>query len=168
MIVGLLWQALLSALILYREHGTLRPKEIRYRTGPPESLDLRAAASEVAAGIRAAGPRHQPGTVGRRLVGRMLVRIVGNYLYGEELLFRSVLLPKMRGVFGKWDWLASALLFGLYHVHKPWIIPGAILTGMVYRYPSRRFRCAWSGVIVHGADGPFLMFVIFSLVLGLQ
>ena len=82
-------------------------------------------------------------------------------------MFRRVLLPCMHVVFGKWDRLANAVLFGLYHVHKPWVIPHAILNGIVYSWPTRRFRCAWFGVIVHGADGVFFIFVIFSLVLGL-
>jgi hypothetical protein len=206
MIVGLMWQALLSALILYREHGTLRPREIRQRTwrqqprnpktGKPSpirwlwlipALIVAAVLSMVlGSGIQNAWTSALPfftpppgyelqaladtpeKWIGAwYLVGLMIVHIVGNYLYGEEYLFRSILLPKMNGVFGKWDWLANGVLFGLYHVHKPWIIPGAILTGIVYSYPSRRFRSAWFGVIVHGADGLFLMFVIFSLVLGL-
>lgn len=100
------------------------------------------------------------------LVALMLVHIVGNYLYGEEFLFRSILLPKMNGVFGKWDWLANAALFGIYHVHKPWVIPSAFVSGIIYTYPSRRFRCTWFGLIIHGADGLFLMFVVLSLVLG--
>jgi len=94
-------------------------------------------------------------------------QFVGNYLLGEEFLFRSVLLPKMRGAFGKWDWLANAALFGIYHVHKPWSIPSSILSGIVYTYPSRRFRCAWFGLIVHGADGLFFLFIMLGLVLGL-
>jgi hypothetical protein len=49
----------------------------------------------------------------------MAFNLVGNYLYGEEFLFRGLLLPRMHRVFGKWDWLANSVLFGLYHVHKP-------------------------------------------------
>jgi len=101
------------------------------------------------------------------LVGLQLVLIVGNYLWGEEFLFRSVLLPKMEGVFGKWDWLANAVVFGVYHLHKPWVIPGSILGGLLYAYPSRRFRCAWFGLIPHAVEGVFILFIILGLVLGL-
>ena len=101
------------------------------------------------------------------LVGLMLIHIVGNYLLGEELLFRSVLLPKMKEVFGKWDWVANAVLFGMYHVHKPWGIPSSIVTGIVFAYPSRRFRSAWFGLIAHGVDGLFLLFLMLGLALGL-
>ena len=94
-------------------------------------------------------------------------QFVGNYWLGEEFLFRSVLLPRMQGVFGRWDWLANAILFGAYHWHKPWNIPAAILSGLVLAYPSRRFRCAWFGLIVHGVEGIFFLFIMLGLVLGL-
>jgi membrane protease YdiL (CAAX protease family) len=94
-------------------------------------------------------------------------QFVGNYLWGEEFLFRSVLLPKMQGVFGKWDWLANAVLFGSYHWHRPWVIPSSIITGIIYTYPSRRFRSAWYGLIVHGLDGVFFLVIMLGLVLGL-
>jgi membrane protease YdiL (CAAX protease family) len=45
------------------------------------------------------------------LLGLLAVQVVFNYLLGEELIFRGILLPKMNGVFGKWDWLANHLLF---------------------------------------------------------
>jgi len=94
-------------------------------------------------------------------------QFVGNYLLGEEFLWRSVLLPKMGGVFGKWDWLANAILFGAAHWGKPWGIPSSIITGIFYTYPSRRFRSAWFGLIVHGVDGLFFLFIMLGLVLGL-
>jgi membrane protease YdiL (CAAX protease family) len=93
-------------------------------------------------------------------------QFVGNYLLGEEFFWRSVLLPKMQGVFGKWDWLANALFFGAAHWGKPWHIPSGIVSGILYAYPSKRFRSAWFGLIVHGADGLFILFLILGLVLG--
>jgi len=43
-----------------------------------------------------------------------------NTFLGEELLFRSLLLPRMNKVFRKWDWAVNGIPFGLYHVHQPW------------------------------------------------
>jgi membrane protease YdiL (CAAX protease family) len=53
------------------------------------------------------------------IFGLFLVRITFNIL-GEEFLFRGVLLPKMNGVFGKWDWVANGVLGTLYHTSMPW------------------------------------------------
>jgi len=50
--------------------------------------------------------------------------VVFNTAIGEELLFRGLLLQRMRAVFGRRDWVANGTLFTLYHVHQPWSMPG--------------------------------------------
>ena len=91
-----------------------------------------------------------------------------NTVLGEELLFRGILLPKMRGAFGRGDWLANGLIFGLYHLHQPWSIPGAIIDGtLLYAFPSRRFRSTWMGIAVHSGQTVFFLFLVTGLVLGL-
>jgi hypothetical protein len=101
------------------------------------------------------------------LVVLQLLLLVGNYWLGEEFLFRSVLLPKMNGVFGKWDWLANAVLFATYHWHRPWVIADALLTGSLFAFTTKRWRTAWFGLIPHAIEGVFLLFLILGLVLGL-
>ena len=90
-----------------------------------------------------------------------------NYLLGEELFFRGVLLPKMRGVFGRWDWVANAVLFGLYHLHQPWALPSIVLSNLAISWSARRFRSTWVAVIVHGAEGLVLLGVVLGVILGL-
>jgi membrane protease YdiL (CAAX protease family) len=41
------------------------------------------------------------------ILGFYLITILFNYILGEEFIYRGILLPKMKGVFGKWDWLAK-------------------------------------------------------------
>jgi membrane protease YdiL (CAAX protease family) len=101
------------------------------------------------------------------LLGVALISMAFNYFLGEELLFRGVLLPKMRGVFGRWDWVANAVLFGLYHVHKPWSLPSIILSNLAIAWPARRFRSNWMAVIVHGAEGLILPPIVLIVILGL-
>ena len=99
--------------------------------------------------------------------GLFLVNALFNTVLGEEFLFRGVLLPKMEGAFGKWDWVANGVIFGFYHLHQPWGILASVLTGMVYAYPSKRFRSNWFGIILHSGQSIYLMFLILGLVLGL-
>lgn len=47
-----------------------------------------------------------------------LLSALFNAFLGGELLFRGLLLPRMTGVFEKWDWVANGLLFSLYHLHQ--------------------------------------------------
>jgi membrane protease YdiL (CAAX protease family) len=91
-----------------------------------------------------------------------------NTVIGEELLFRGLLLPRMQGVFGKWDWLANGFLFGLYHLSQPWTILGsAILGALFFAFPTRRYQCAWFGIVAHSGQSVFFLVLILGLVLGL-
>ena len=101
------------------------------------------------------------------LLGIVLLSHLLNYFLGEEFLFRGVLLPRMRGVFGKYDWAANSVLFGFYHVHKPWMIPTIMLSSVAYTFPPRRFRSNWMAVIVHGVEGLPSLVIVLAVVLGL-
>lgn len=99
------------------------------------------------------------------ILGLALTSLVFNYVLGEELLFRGVLLPRMAGTFGRWDWVANAVLFGLYHVHKIWFWPSMILSSFGYSWAARRYRSFWMGVVVHGVEGLFVV-LVFAVVIG--
>ena len=96
-----------------------------------------------------------------------VVLSVFNTFLGEEFLFRGVLLPKMKGVFGRWDWVANGVLFGLYHLHQPWGLLGNILSGLVLAFTGRRYRSNWFPIILHSGQSVFFIFLILGLVLGL-
>jgi hypothetical protein len=99
------------------------------------------------------------------LLALMVVLSVFNTFLGEEFIFRGALLPKMKGVFGRWDWVANAVIFGLYHLHQPRGIPGSILSGSLYAFTARRYRTTWFSIILHSGQSLFFIFLI--LVLGL-
>ena len=101
------------------------------------------------------------------LVGLAVITCALNYFLGEEFLFRGVLLPKMQGVFGKWDWVANSALFGLYHLHKAWMIPSIIVGSLFMVWPSRYFRSNWFAIIIHGVEGVFVLGLVLGSVLGL-
>ena len=100
------------------------------------------------------------------LLGLIFVNQLFNTVLGEEFLFRGVLLPKMEGVFGKWDWLANGVIFGFFHLHQPWSIPSSILTGLIYAFSAKRFRSNWFAIILHSGQSIFLVSVILGLVPG--
>jgi membrane protease YdiL (CAAX protease family) len=91
---------------------------------------------------------------------------VFNTVLGEELLFRGLLLPRMRGAFGRWDWVANGFLFAVYHLHMPWAIPSTLLGDtFALSYPSRRYRSALIGIIVHSTQSVFVLAVTLYVVL---
>lgn len=208
--LGLIWQFVLSMIIVRREEGDLRWATIRQRlwlnkprdpkTGQPRNslwwwvvpLLILVAISDIllapvidriwvslfpffaepagfALGSALESPEIQAQLVGAwGVLGLFIVYAVFNTVLGEEFLFRGVLLPKMEGVFGKWDWVANGLLMGAYHVHQPWGIPTAIIDGVfLFALPSKRFRSTWMAIITHSGQSVFFLFLVLGLVLGL-
>ncbi|HKH57701.1 MAG TPA: type II CAAX endopeptidase family protein [Rubrobacter sp.] len=94
-----------------------------------------------------------------------VVLVVFNTVLGEELLFRGLLLPRMKGAFGRWDWVANGVLFACYHLHMPWVIPTALVDTFALSYPSRRYRSALIGIIVHSSQSVVVLILLLLLVL---
>jgi membrane protease YdiL (CAAX protease family) len=96
----------------------------------------------------------------------LVTMFVFNTVLGEELLFRGLLLPRMRSVFGRWDWVANGFLFAMYHLHVPWVIPQTLLVDtFVEAGASRRYRSALIGMAVHSAQSVYFTVVLLALVL---
>ena len=206
--VGLIWQFVLSLIIVYREDGDLSWTTIKHRlrlntprdpkTGEPRrKLWLRvipfillvfviwsispltwdswfislfpflAAPPDGNLGEVLNMPEVKTQLVGDwGFLGIMLLLAIFNIL-GEESIFRGVLLPKMGGTFGKWDWVANGVLFGAYHWHQPWQIPGSIVAGaLCFAFPAKRFRSTWMSVLIHSVQWVAFIGVILA-VLGL-
>ena len=53
---------------------------------------------------------------------------VFNYALSEALFFHALLLPRCQKLFGRWNWIANALLFGGYHVHKATVWPTVVIS----------------------------------------
>jgi membrane protease YdiL (CAAX protease family) len=101
------------------------------------------------------------------LLGVVAVQIAFNYLLGEELIFRGILLPKMNGVFGKWDWLANNVLFSIYHLHFIFRWPSFLIKDWVMPWATKRFRSYWMSVIIHGAEAVMLLIQFPMAIMGL-
>lgn len=100
------------------------------------------------------------------LFGIAILNNVFNYFLGEELLFRGVLLPKMRGAFGKWDWVANAFLFGAYHLDKPQSILRISIAALAYTWTSKRYQSIWFAIILHGIEMIFVFSFVYLIASG--
>jgi uncharacterized protein len=191
---GLAWQFVLVTVLVRREQGTLRWSVVRdvlwlrSPTSPTTGrrggqlwwillpLLVLAAAKDFVPKL----PHAESldffafiGTdVGRAFLsgawdwfGVLLVMSIFNTVIGEELLFRGYLLPRMAGVFGRHDWIANGVLFGLYHLHRWWAIPGLLLGTLTYAWPAKRYRSALVSIAVHSAQGVVMIVLVLPLVL---
>lgn len=207
-IIGLIWQFVLSMLILYREEGNIRIETIRHRfwlnnpvspkTGQKDNrlwwllipLILLVAALELGLAPflnniwtklfpflaeppgysmdALFAPELRAHWIGAwDLLVFFLISSVFNNFLSEEFVFRGVLLPKMKGAFGSWDWFANGILFGLYHLHMWWSLPGNIVFGWLMAFTGKRYHSNWFPIILHSGQAVYFSFLILGLVLGL-
>jgi uncharacterized protein len=191
---GLAWQFLLVLLLVRREQGSLRwsvLKDALWLHAPRSPRTGRRGRRTwlvviplvVAFGVEEllpTLPEPESRALGRFLgsdAGRqflsgnwvwfaiLVALVVFNTVLGEELLFRGLLLPRMQGVFGRWDWAANGVLFAAYHLHEPWAIPWTLLDAFILAYPSKRYHSALIGIAVHSAQSVVILGIALTLVL---
>jgi uncharacterized protein len=191
---GLVWQFLLVLVLVRRELGTLGWSRVRaalWLRAPRDPRTGRAGGRvwwwalpfAVLFGLRQAVPGipgPSPRDFGEFLGSAagegffhgawgwfavVVVLTVFNTVLGEELLFRGLLLPRMRGAFGRGDWVANGVLFAAYHLHVPWAIPSILADVFLLAYPSRRFQSAWMGIVVHATQSVFIVVLVLAVVL---
>jgi membrane protease YdiL (CAAX protease family) len=148
---GLLWLVLVPAVIVFGAEQLLPS------IPPPAGRDLSAFLGSPA------GADLFSGSWG--WFGLVVAMVVLNTVLGEELLFRGVLLPRMNAAFGRADWVANGVLFATYHLHMPWVIPTALLDTFALAYPSRRYRSAVIGIVVHSTQSVLVLALTLALVL---
>jgi membrane protease YdiL (CAAX protease family) len=191
---GLLWQAVLVVILVMRERRDPSWTNIRDRLWlrPPRTASRRGgrlwwwvlvfALALAAVDMAPFGPAGPDGRsfglflesdAGQAtfhhawwLYALVAFMLVLNTVVGEELLFRGLLLPRMQGAFGRADWIVNGVLFGVYHLHEPWIIPNAIMTGFLCAGPSRRYRSALMGIAIHSVESVFFLVVLLPVVIG--
>lgn len=205
MILGMIWQFVLSVLILRRELGGWSWQKLKKRLWlnhpvHPKTMKIYKLAysftipiilyafffessglfSFIEEGINRLFPALAPESYtlienlatpefegAWYLLGIALVSCLFNYLLGEELFFRGVLLPQMRGAFGKWDWAMNGVLFASYHLHKISEIPLFIVGSLFYGFLNVKYRSFWPAVLIHGVEAVPLLAAVTAVVLGL-
>jgi uncharacterized protein len=192
---GLVWQFVLVMILVGREQGTLRPSVLRDalwlrsprspRTGKrggrlwlivvplivlfaaeefvPAAVTIPAGHDMVTFLESDSGEALLSGSWG--LFALIAALVVFNTVLGEELLFRGYLLPRMNDAFGRRDWVANGVLFAVYHLHMPWVIPAALIGTFSISYPAKRYRSAFIGIVVHSAQSVVILALVLALVL---
>lgn len=191
---GLFWQFVLVLVLVRREQGTLRWSVLRealWLRSPESPKDGRRggrlwwvlvpmflifAAEEFLPVLPHPGS-HDFGVFLESHAGHSLLthsifwpllivfEMILNTVLGEELLFRGLLLPRMRGAFGRGDWAVNGILFAAYHLHQPWSMPGALYDTFALAYPASRYRSVLLSIIVHSTQTLFFGVMAAVLIL---
>ncbi len=110
-----------------------------------------AIASDVFPDVRLAG------NVGFVLL-YLLIGLIN--VVGEEVYYRGFLLPRMRGVFGRFDWVANGLLFTLKHVYQRWLYPEILAGALAFAFAAGPMGSLPVAMVYHWV-GNFLIQMVF-------
>jgi uncharacterized protein len=193
--IGLLWMVALVLILVRREQGSLawpRVRDALWLRAPQDPKSGRvggklwwwALVFVLVSAAANALPIDPTGPLPRDLPKDLELHRLDEYFSGnwfgfgmlvfnallapiaEELVFRGLLLPRMRRVFGRGDFLASGVLHTIYHLHQPWSMPATLLDSIFGQaYPTRRFRSTWMGIASHTAPSFVIIAVVFTLVI---
>jgi membrane protease YdiL (CAAX protease family) len=190
--IGLIWMITLVLIVVRREQGTLRWRHVQDALWLHAPRDPRTGRGWSRVWIWALGfvllsavinalPIDPTGPLPRDLPSAILTDRVQHYFAGnwigfalmvvnafaspiaEELVFRGLLLPRSKAVFGKANVVANGAMFTLYHLHQFWSMPATFLDGtLTQALPTNRFRSTWMGLLTHTAPS----FLICAVILG--
>jgi len=87
-------------------------------------------------------------------------------IFGEELLWRGVMLPRQEVAFGKNAWLIHGFGWGLFHIAFGWqLLITLIPLIFIQSYIVQKTKNSWTGIIMHGGlNGPSFIAICFGLI----
>ncbi len=87
-------------------------------------------------------------------------------IFGEEILWRGVLLPQMEKAIGKYAWLLNGLFWAIFHIAFGWqLLLTLIPILLILPYIVQKRKNTWLGIIIHAAiNGPSFLAISFGLI----
>ena len=86
-------------------------------------------------------------------------------IFGEEILWRGVILPRQEVAFGKNAWLVHSLGWSLFHIAFGWKLLLTMLPILfIQSYVVQQRKNTWTGVVIHAViNGPSFIAISFGL-----
>jgi membrane protease YdiL (CAAX protease family) len=88
-------------------------------------------------------------------------------IFGEELWWRGLILPRQELRFGRWAWLLHGTLWCLFHTpFYPWQILALLPVCLVIAYTARRFHSTTPAIVMHFVYNGLGALLILAGILG--
>ena len=70
-------------------------------------------------------------------------------IFGEELWWRGVVLPRQELAFGRWVWVIHGVMWAFFHVFKWWDVLTLLPITLGLSYLAYRYKNTTPGIIIH-------------------
>ena len=86
-------------------------------------------------------------------------------IFGEEFIWRGVILPRQELVFGKYTWIIHGFGWGLFHFAFGFKLMITLIPLLfIQSFIVQKTKNSWTGVILHGGiNGPSFLAIAFGL-----
>lgn len=86
-------------------------------------------------------------------------------IFGEELLWRGMILPRQIKRYGSKAWIIHGLMWGLWHFFWKWQVVTLIPFSLFFSYVAYKRKNTWIGIISHGAVNAIPLILVIVNVL---
>ena len=83
-------------------------------------------------------------------------------IFGEELLWRGILLPRQVQKYGSKTWVIHGVLWGLWHFFWKWQLVVLIPMALLLSYAACKRKNTWIGIIAHGITN-FIPLIVLTV-----
>jgi membrane protease YdiL (CAAX protease family) len=88
-------------------------------------------------------------------------------IFGEELYWRGVLLPRQELVHGRHTWLVHGLMWNLFHLPiYPWYLVYGLPITLVTSFIAQKTGNTWTAIILHGLANVTMYALMIGVVAG--
>lgn len=86
-------------------------------------------------------------------------------IFGEELLWRGIILPRQIMKYGSKAWVIHGLMWGLWHFYWKWQLITLIPFALLFSYVAYKRKNTWIGIISHGTLNaiPLIIGIVYVL-----
>lgn len=86
-------------------------------------------------------------------------------IFGEELLWRGIILPRQTIKYGSKAWIIHGLMWGLWHFFWKWQLITLLPFALLFSYVAYKRKNTWIGIIAHGTINAIPLIIVIVNVL---
>lgn len=88
-------------------------------------------------------------------------------MFGEELLWRGVILPRQELIYGRWAWLVHGILWLLFHLpFYPWYLIFGLPSTLGLSFLAQKTQNTWPPLIIHTMFNATIYLIMLLITLG--
>ncbi|KAA3656322.1 MAG: CPBP family intramembrane metalloprotease, partial [Chloroflexi bacterium] len=88
-------------------------------------------------------------------------------IFGEELYWRGVLLPRQELVHGRYTWIIHGILWNIFHLpFYPWYLIYGLPVTLIISFVAQKTGNTWTAILLHGLANVTIFILMLMTIMG--